>query len=383
MNTSPARSCCPNVEPRTAPAIATIAAVQSDGLRGVQHSLGDGALRAIQGDAESGILPSQGTPGRAAGYDYQGLAGAMAATDPLKALQLQQMLVKQGPKFSTAPQYDQNGNAFVMAEDGTMKRLDGVRARDKLEEVRLGDKVAFRSPYSTEMQGSMPIGQSADSRASNAIGWANNALAQQRFAMDQDNQNKPQWIESLGGFADPRTQRVMPAKDMQGNPIEGAGKAMTEDQGKATGWLVQAQNALKNMDGALALDPSASKPGINDAIAAIPSFGFSSGVANLMRGDNRQKFMQASSSLSEALLRAATGAGVNANEAKQKIDELTPVIGDTDAVIAQKREAIPIYIESLKVRAGPGAKKAAGISNTGGAQGSWGGTASDPLGLFK
>ena len=49
---------------------------------------GQQAVPAIQGDAESGILPSQGTPGRAAGYDYQGLAGAMAATDPLKALQL-------------------------------------------------------------------------------------------------------------------------------------------------------------------------------------------------------------------------------------------------------------------------------------------------------
>lgn len=127
---------------------------------------GQQAVPAIQGDAESGILPSQGTPGRAAGYDYQGLAGAMAATDPLKALQLQQMLVKQGPKFSTAPQYDQNGNAFVMAEDGTMKRLDGIKARDKLEEVRLGDKVGFRSPYSADISGSLPLGQSPDNAAS-------------------------------------------------------------------------------------------------------------------------------------------------------------------------------------------------------------------------
>jgi hypothetical protein len=44
-----------------------------------------------------------------------------------------------------------------------------------------------------------------------------------------------------------------------------------------------------------------------------------------MRGADRQKFMQGSSSLSEALLRAATGAGVNKDEAAQKIQELTPV----------------------------------------------------------
>lgn len=130
---------------------------------------GQQAVPAIRGDVESGILPSQGTPGRAAGYDYQGLAGAMAATDPLKALQLQQMLVKQGPKFSTAPQYDQNGNAFVMAEDGTMKRLDGIKARDKLEEVNLGGKLGFRNPYEAALRAEMPKTQTLESLASNAV----------------------------------------------------------------------------------------------------------------------------------------------------------------------------------------------------------------------
>ena len=63
-------------------------------------------------------------------------------------------------EFSTAPQYDQKGRAFILAKDGTMKYLDGVMARDKLEEVRLGDKVGFRSPYSSELQGALPIGVS-------------------------------------------------------------------------------------------------------------------------------------------------------------------------------------------------------------------------------
>lgn len=109
------------------------------------------------------------------GFDYGGYANAMAGVDPMKAMEIQKSLAKQGPEYSTAPQYDQNGRAFILAKDGSMKYLDGVKARDKLEEVRLGDKVAFRSPYSTEMQGSMPVGQSADSRASTAVAWANNA----------------------------------------------------------------------------------------------------------------------------------------------------------------------------------------------------------------
>jgi hypothetical protein len=74
-------------------------------------------------------------------------------------------------------------------------------------------------------------------------------------------------------------------------------------------------------------------------------------VGNAMRTPARQQFVQAAGSLSEALLRAATGAGVNAQEAKQKIDELTPKWLDSAEVKAQKRAAIPIYIESLRQRA--------------------------------
>ncbi len=140
-----------------------------------------------------------------------------------------------------------------------------------------------------------------------------------------------------------------------------AGGKMTEDQGKATGWLIQAENAFSNMQSALKNTPSAAKPGINDAIAGIPSFGIGEAVGNSLRSADRQKFMQGSSSLSEALLRAATGAGVNKDEAAQKIRELTPVFGEADEVTKQKMAAIPLYIDSLKVRAGPGAAKAAGV----------------------
>jgi len=71
--------------------------------------------------------------------------------------------------------------------------------------------------------------------------------------------------------------------------------------------------------------------------------------------------MQGASSLSEALLRAATGAGINQYEAEQKVAEITPKYGDSDEVVAQKMAAVPLYLESLKLRAGPGASKASAI----------------------
>jgi hypothetical protein len=147
---------------------------------------------------------------------------------------------------------------------------------------------------------------------------------------------------------------------------QGTGVKLTEDQGKATGWLVQAENAFKNMQAA-GFDrdgnpTSAAKPGVADAIAGVPLVG--GAVGNWLRTPDRQKFVQGASSLSESLLRAATGAGVNKDEAKQKIEELTPQWGEDAETTKQKMAAIPLYIESLKVRAGPGAPKAQEISAT-------------------
>jgi hypothetical protein len=139
--------------------------------------------------------------------------------------------------------------------------------------------------------------------------------------------------------------------------LQGKGSNLTEDQGKATGWLMQANNAWGNMQKVMGVDSGAASPGLGDAVARIPGGG---AVGNYLRSSNRQQFSQAASSLSESLLRAATGAGINNQEAEQKVKELTPQWGDTEANIKQKMDAIPIYIESLKVRAGPGAKKVTG-----------------------
>ena len=200
-----------------------------------------------------------------------------------------------------------------------------------------------------------------------------NAAASQSLARERFNYDKTQ--NTVNGAKAPSGYRYTANGNLEfipGGPADltaNASTKLTEDQGKATGWLVQAENAFKNMKAATKDDKSSAKPGFNDALAAIPSFGATEALANSMRGANRQKFMQAASSLSEALLRAATGAGVNRDEAIQKVRELTPQFGDDDELIAQKEAAIPAYIESLKVRAGPGAAQAAKIG--GGASGGW------------
>jgi hypothetical protein len=141
-------------------------------------------------------------------------------------------------------------------------------------------------------------------------------------------------------------------------PSKGGGTttvgAATEDERKAAGWLAQATNAYDNMLKSMytkeGKPTGAEKPGLIESVAVEPLKGFA-------RSAERQQFVQASSSLSEALLRAATGAGVNKDEAAQKVAELTPTYSDSEETRKQKLAAIPMYLRSLQERAGRAAPK--------------------------
>ena len=147
---------------------------------------------------------------------------------------------------------------------------------------------------------------------------------------------------------------------------------LTEDQAKASNWLAQASNAFNNMQNAKIVKDANGNPVINQATGQPQEHDISptaleammpkgSEAENYMRSGPRQLYMQGAESLSEALLRAATGAGVNKDEAQQKANELTPRWSDDPATRAQKERAIPIYIESLKARAGAGTQGAENI----------------------
>ena len=157
-----------------------------------------------------------------------------------------------------------------------------------------------------------------------------------------------QSVETENGMMtfNPKTGAYTPVT-VGGQPLMGKGGKMTEDESKATGWLIQAKNAYKNMNEALAESKEASNPSL---VSGIPLVG--GAMSNVAASAPQQKFRQGTSALTEALLRAATGAGMNESEAKQKAVELTPQVGDTAAVIAQKNDAIPLYIAALEARAG-------------------------------
>jgi hypothetical protein len=153
------------------------------------------------------------------------------------------------------------------------------------------------------------------------------------------------------------TKPNSPILDVSGRPTNAfkpAGAKPTEDQSKAAGWLNQTQQAYKNMQkvmfktdtqGNKTLNLDVIQPSTQEKVYGVV------GAQGAAQSPKRQQFVQAASTMSEALLRAATGAGINESEAAQKIAEITPQYFDSEAVIQQKLAAIPVYIESLKTRA--------------------------------
>lgn len=208
-------------------------------------------------------------------------------------------------------------------------------------QVNQGNKISFVTPRNGV---SLGVGMSPEGAAANARGWAGLNLEKQKFGYQQNKDAQERQYKLSGGIA----------------------SNATEDERKAAGWLAQASTAWSNMQKAMGgVDPKTGKfknpdvamPGLPDAIAAIPSFGLGEVVGNTMRSPARQQFNQASSSMGEAILRAATGSGVNQYEAEQKVRELTPVFGEDPSTTEQKMRAIPVYLESLKARAGRAAPK--------------------------
>ncbi len=318
---------------------------------------GRSATSPMSGDTSTGIIESAGSPAVAPSFDIaRAVSSGLFTPQEIEA-------------WAKVPNSGMTEVARTMKGMQNGKEVDqqfdkyGRPVGSGLEQYKaplmqdLGGNVSALDPYTLKPQAVLPKTMTFGDKT--AIG--NLAVSQQRLKMEQGNQNQPVFNESLGGFV------VKPnAANPDGKLIPLAGGSvnpkMTEDQAKASGWLVQAENSFGNMKGAMTRTPSASKPGFNDALGSVPGLG---GFANSMRGADRQQFIQGSSSLSEALLRAATGAGVNKDEARQKIEELTPIFGEDEKTTKQKMDAIPLYIESLKMRAGPGAKKADLIGTSG------------------
>jgi hypothetical protein len=112
-------------------------------------------VKPIEANAASGITGPRPEALAAVGKlpAFDPAAFVASGGSPELAFSLQKSLTKTGPEYSTNVQYDQDGRAFLVAKDSSVKYLDGVAARDELITEDLGGKKVLRTKYSPEARG--------------------------------------------------------------------------------------------------------------------------------------------------------------------------------------------------------------------------------------
>jgi len=262
-------------------------------------------------------------------------------------------------KYGFSPAGMDASTAQEILQRGTLARVEAAAKPPTFFERDLGNVIQRVRADTGEVVSTVPKGIAPGTAQANALAQAR--LDQGRGGPGKIQANDQGLLFNVASDGTATPVLLPDGTQMRGAPAASA--KPTEDQAKAGGWLMQASTAYQNMIDALKADPNAADPGlIASAVGAV-----SPAAANVVRSATQQQYLQGASSFSEAVLRAATGAGVNNEEAAQKIRELTPQLGDSDAVIEQKSRSMLMYLEALRLRAGPAATGGAPPPPAGGA----------------
>jgi hypothetical protein len=284
--------------------------------------------RSEQGEGDMlNALAAQFAGEQFAPVQQQYLKRAAAAREPMK---MGSGVITAEGEFLKDPEVGQNKKAEFLLQQAKAYETMAANAETREEQQKYR---AQQDKFMNELRTYMA--QTGRMNATNAAAnGPQRAPAGYQWSTAADGQPALTFIP--GGPADPVTKSA-------GTP--------SEDERKAAGWFFQADNARRNMARIVTRNPGAAYPTIVErGTGAIPLFG--EDIANTLRPEDRQMFVQAASSMAEALLRAATGAGVNESEARQKIAELVPQLGDKPGNVKQKTDAYAVYMSSLQARAG-------------------------------
>lgn len=119
-----------------------------------------------------------------AGVDVQGALSAGFSPEEIKGLGGLRN-VNANKVARTVKGIGQDGREYEYQVDEFGNRVGEGLAQFRAPLLQnLGDKTVALDPYTLQQKQAFAMGMSPESRASNALGWANNALARQRLVMD-------------------------------------------------------------------------------------------------------------------------------------------------------------------------------------------------------
>lgn len=219
---------------------------------------------------------------------------------------------------------------FIVDEYGRKREL-GV-APDKLIEVNAGGTKYLVSEKTRDQVGKVNVTMTPTERDTSARGWAE--------------LNKPVIKDTNQGLVavDPRTLKSKTIVGEDGQPLRGQTGALPEGVINAQGFadrMVQAEGIL----GDLGMTPGTT----SQLIKSIPQFG--NLASNIFSTPQEQQYYNAAQDWIRAKLRKESGAAIGDQEMADEYATYFPMVGDSEAVLAQKAQLRKTATEAM-IRAG-------------------------------
>lgn len=287
---------------------------------------------------------------------------------PEEAQKYYDLAEKFRPKIKDQKTLMQNGKPVnvITYEDGRQE-VSQFGAMPDVQIVSLGNKQVAIDKNVAQNGQSWAMGQSPDSVASNALGWANYGLSNKRFGFEQQQANKPQFHEGFWVTPPTATAPGGAATKVQGYNVE---KPLTEAQGAALGFGYRAKEAQRivndlekggTLNGGRIMDGVSGIPFVGNALGASVN-----GLPTMLGGPNanQQSYRQGKENFITAVLRKESGAVISPDEFTREDKKyfVQPGEENNPAIIAQKRAAREMAVQALQMQAGrdlPEAKGAA------------------------
>jgi hypothetical protein len=272
-------------------------------------------------------------------------------TDPAKAIQFG--LKSQNPTVKSLVLEDLKTQKYGEGEIGQRKNI----ATGQIETVGQGGN-KYHAPTSVDMGtlGTMLIYSDGKREIvqKGKEGPAGQVL---------ETENGPMLINTRTGQASP----VM----ANGQPLTGAGKPLTADQGNATAFgirMKESNQLLNNLEDKGVTNTGIVRSAIAGTVGMTPFVGekLQQGIHSGMNilpsalggpSSEQQQVDAARRNFVTAVLRKESGAAISQSEFYNEYQKYFPQPGESDAVISQKRHARDTAIRAMEIQAGPGKRQ--------------------------
>jgi hypothetical protein len=249
-----------------------------------------------------------------------------------------------GKAVYTAPEKAQ-GQPSLVQEYNFAKTADGGGFKGSYQDFVVARSAAMRTPA----QPLAPI-PTLDKITGQVVYATREQILQnpRRFVPTSEKQ-EPRFDASAGGFVYQPTAENPQGKFVAVTGVEG--KPLNEAQGNSVAYGIRMKEANS------VLEDLAKSGTEKSAIGAGAPYGIGAAVNLLTASPQQQQVQQAKVNFITAILRKESGAAIDQDEFAREDEKYFPQRGDSDAVLAQKKQARKTAIKAMEIQAGPGAKE--------------------------